>query len=371
MDFCFNHGEMKPCPECPPDQAEDGSPHTPLREAPPLKGGPHLQGQENPHPLDQYILNGNDLERMAGEAERHWPIPSLIGPGLSLLAGSPKSGKTGLALQLAWAIASGENALGSILTHQGDVLYVAAESSMNDLQTRKADVWPLDGWPERLSLVPGEAVAQYEDGAIYPLLERWRERAERPTLIVMDTFRALVDLRYKGRRQGGQTDDYSMMRPYWRYANEKVPVLMIHHTSQQMRDKVGHWQDRIAGTNGLVGATDANMLLDSTREGTYLRAQGRYIPESSFQLMNMGRTWATFDVIEALDNLGGRMKHVLGVVASLGGEATTAEVEEKSDLPPATTRQYLSRLASKGMLLRSERGRYVITQMLKDIADGR
>jgi hypothetical protein len=324
--------------------------------------------EEGEHPLDRLFLTFDQISERAQQDRRLWPIPSLIGPGLTLLAAPPKSGKTNLALQLAWSVASGDPALGSILTHQGDVLFIAAESSMQDLEARRKDVFGHCETPPSLLTVTGEAVAAY-DGSLHTLTERWRERVERPTLIVMDTLRALVDIRYKGSRQGGQTDEYKMLRPYWQYANEAVPILMVHHTSQRRLESGEHWQNQIAGTNGLVGATDANMLLQSDRDATFLRTWGRYIPESSHQLMRMGRTWQMFDALEVTDRLGGKMREVLNLFAEMGGEASVADVVRKSPLPETTTRTYITRLHNHGLLTRQARGRYVITELLNIVAN--
>lgn len=363
--YCPLHAELLPCPECRSDQP---LPPNPPPQAPYYVGGPEgLSGGES-HPLDRYLMSVDQVAAAAEADNRLWPIPSLIGPGLTLLAAPPKSGKTNLALQLAWSVASGDDALGGVMTHQGDVLFIAAESSMNDLHTRRQDIFGHCESPAGLRFVPGELVSDYE-GSLYQLTERWRQTVERPMLIVMDTLRALVDMRYRGRRNGGQTDEYAMLRPYWKYANEAVPILMIHHTSQRRLEEGEHWQNQIAGTNGLVGATDANMLLQATRDATFLRTWGRYVPETSYQLMRLGRTWQMFDAVAATQNLGDRMMYVLGLFADLGGTADVADVIARSSLAERTTRTYVTRLAQRGLLTRQSRGTYVMTEMLNIAAN--
>src|SRR5690606_9258812 len=65
-----------------------------------------------------------------------WAIPDLLPEGLTVLAGKPKCGKSWLALNIAFAVASGGQALGYINVQKGEVLYLALEDSPRRLQGR-------------------------------------------------------------------------------------------------------------------------------------------------------------------------------------------------------------------------------------------
>src|ERR1700690_2738347 len=75
-----------------------------------------------------------ELEAMDLPAPR-FACADLIVEGLSFLAGAPKLGKSWLALQLAIAVALGEEWLGK-KCDRGEVLYLALEDSRRRLQTR-------------------------------------------------------------------------------------------------------------------------------------------------------------------------------------------------------------------------------------------
>ena len=63
-----------------------------------------------------------------------WAVPGLLPEGVTLLAGSPKIGKSWLALGIAVAVATGGIALGTIPVDPGEVLYLALEDTQRRLQ---------------------------------------------------------------------------------------------------------------------------------------------------------------------------------------------------------------------------------------------
>lgn len=76
-------------------------------------------------------------------------VPGYIVEGLTLLAGKPKAGKSYLALNIAYAIATGGQVLGAEV-EQGDVLYLALEDNERRLQRRLDQIEPFRDKPKRL-----------------------------------------------------------------------------------------------------------------------------------------------------------------------------------------------------------------------------
>lgn len=313
------------------------------------------------------ILGGAQIEQMAAQSgRREWCVPGLIPPGLTLFAGQPKLGKTTFALDLAWNVSSGNDALGNVLTHQGDVLYVAAETGASELKDRADETWPDEAWPSALSVIPMDVLKDVGSQPLYPIFEEWFVKAERPALLVMDTFSALIALRQDENERGrAQTADYKALRPYMQWASlRNVAVLVLHHTNQRRLESGEDWMNSIAGTNGLVGAADTVMLLRRQREeGLELLAKGRYLPESEWTIVTRGRRHVLYDPVRSTERLGDRMKHILDVVASNGGEAETGVIIEQSGMHPSTVKSYLHRLVERDVLVRMERGWYRLTGM--------
>jgi predicted ATP-dependent serine protease/predicted transcriptional regulator len=294
---------------------------------------------------------------------REWCVPGLVPPGLTLFAGQPKLGKTTFALDLAWNVASGNDALGNVLTHQGDVLFVAAETGASELKDRADETWPDEAWPSALSVIPMDVLKDLGVQPLYPVFEEWYVNATRPALLVMDTFSALIGLRQAEDRGRPQTADYRALRPYMQWAAQRnVSILVLHHTNQRRLEAGEDWMNSIAGTNGLVGAADTVMLLSRHREeGLSLRAKGRYLPESEWTVVTKGRRHILYDPVATTERLGDRMKHILDVIASNGGEAETSAIIEQSGLHPSTVKSYLHRLVQRDVLVRLERGWYRLT----------
>ena len=90
-----------------------------------------------PDPPKRYSISAAEL---ALKSFPHIPfvIPGYIAPGLTLLAGKPKIGKSWMALGWAWAVAAGGKAMSAIQAEQGGVLYLALEDNERRLKKRLA-----------------------------------------------------------------------------------------------------------------------------------------------------------------------------------------------------------------------------------------
>lgn len=302
-------------------------------------------------------------------------MPGLLPPGATLLFGPPKLGKTTLAMDLAWSVASGNDALGAAMTHQGDVLYVAAETTSADLVTLHEELFPDDVWPDRLSVLPLESFKDLGDQPLYPLFEGWAASVPAPSLLIVDTVQKVLWARQKiNPTMRAQTQDYEALRHLQEWAaSRSLSVLLIHHTNQRTLEKDEDWQNKAAGTSGLVAATDTNMMLARDGDTLLLKAQGRNLPEQEWYVSRHGRRMVLFDMVQASPRTGDRMKAVLSAVAACGGRATVSEVveaaatmgrsadtPERDYLQPDTVRQYLRRAVKRGLLVQQERGVYEV-----------
>src|SRR5258707_14405819 len=66
----------------------------------------------------------------------NWAVEGMLPEGCIFFAGRPKLGKCWFVLQLALAVASGENAFENFPVSRGDVLYLALEDTRRRLQSR-------------------------------------------------------------------------------------------------------------------------------------------------------------------------------------------------------------------------------------------
>jgi len=243
------------------------------------------------------------------------PIPyaveRVLPSGLTILAGSPKAGKSWVALDICLAVAIGGPALSALPTNKGCALYLAREDTYRRLQSRMALIMggTMDA-PKCLEVIPQEQDwPGGEEGLAY--LTEWAEECGDPRLVVMDTIAKIEPDMGEDRTRGAYTGNYSMMARYKTWADQhNCAVLMIHHDRKTANgqspkgDSDGWMTDdpftRISGTRGLTGAADTLMFLENkrgTREGR-LHVTGRDVVEQALGLHKVGPLWACIDLPE-------------------------------------------------------------------------
>jgi RecA-family ATPase len=231
-----------------------------------------------------------------------WAVHGLLPTGLSILAGSPKVGKSWVCLDLSCAVALGGPALGEIATTQGDVLYLAREDTNRRLQSRLAYVMggDLDAVPDSLEVVAAETDWVGGEEGIANLTE-WAEEVRSPRLVVVDTLGKVEPELGEERRSGNAySGNYSMMARYKQWADTyNVSLVMVHHDRKQMAgvsQKQGMEHDpfsKISGTRGLTGAADTLLFLETVRGSgeAQLHVTGRDVAEQSIEMTKVGALW--------------------------------------------------------------------------------
>ena len=198
-------------------------------------------------------------------------VDGLFAQGLYILGGSPKVGKSWLALQLCLAVCTGTPFLGRE-THQGEVLYLALEDGPQRLHSRA------------LRLTRTATAGLYHCGQALPIgqgLEQQLECAleEHPgiRLIILDTLQKVRIESGNGMSYAADYRDASALKSVAdRY---HICLLAIHHL-RKLPDEDPF--NRLSGTNGLSGAADGSLVLLRTKrqENTaVLSATGRDIED--------------------------------------------------------------------------------------------
>ena len=224
-------------------------------------------------------------------------VHHLLPSGLTIMAGSPKAGKTWCALSFSLGVACGGPALSCIPTTQGSVLHLAREDNYRRLQSRIDLLMGGSPAPSKLELVPTEE--DWIGGEIgLANMEEWAEEVGDPRLVVIDTLAKVEPEMGEDGRRGAYAGNYSMMARYKAWADmHNVAVLMIHHDNKTKPDRTDGWMDdpfsAISGTRGLTGAADTLLFLESkrgAREGR-LHVTGRDVAEQSLELYKSGPIW--------------------------------------------------------------------------------
>lgn len=177
-------------------------------------------------------------------------VQGLIAPGLYILAGAPKTGKSWLSLDMCMAVSNGES-LWNQETIKSDVLYLALEDAERRIQ-------------QRLQLLSdGEVGNIYFATEVEPIgdgferqITSYLENNQNIKMVVVDTF---------GKARGGKVckcgyiEDYAVMSSIKKLAMRfDIAVVLVHHTRKKESNDI---MDMISGTNGIFGCADGGMVL--------------------------------------------------------------------------------------------------------------
>lgn len=191
-------------------------------------------------------LEGAEIKRPVMVVENLLPV------GLTILAGSPKLGKSWLVLELACSVAQGTSFLHHP-TAQGDVLLLDLEGTPYRIKERLEQAG--FGFPDYLQISHD---APKLDEGFMDSLDYWWSCATLPRLIIIDT---IVKIRGEGKRssKNAYEADSEMFSPLQRFALEKgVSIVAVTHLrkSNHYNGTTEDWLERITGSMGLTGVSD-------------------------------------------------------------------------------------------------------------------
>lgn len=220
-------------------------------------------------------------EYLALEQKHHdWVIPGYVPkPGLVLLIGEPKAGKTSLAIQLALTLGRGEPFLG-IPTKPASVLYVQCDTSDLVWRTmlynyKKAGV-NLAGNTRFIH----PADQKYGLNIMTPeVTQYFREALEhsKPSVVILDVLREL---------HSSDEQDSTAMKIVVNHIMgifEGTSVIMLHHTRKLDPTVAVSPINASRGTSYIPGRADSIWLLHQSR----LYVTGRMAPATVRQLKRL------------------------------------------------------------------------------------
>lgn len=205
-------------------------------------------------------------------------IPGLLPVGLVVLAGSPKIGKSFLAMDLAYSVAAGETFL-DYDTEAGSVLFVALEDPQRRIY-------------ERLAARRGSGATDVPVTFLFPSqihidqlmdeVRAWRAATPNAKVVIVDTYG-----RVEIPRQGAESDYDHVTRvlgPVQQLAHElELSIVLIHHNRKSQVDG-GDRYDKVHGSVAMTAIPDATVMIDRERNqrDTLLSITGRDVPEREF-----------------------------------------------------------------------------------------
>jgi len=234
-------------------------------------------------------------------------VDTLISQGLHILAGSPKVGKSWLALWLAVTVAKGEPVWG-MQVKKGTTLYLCLEDSQLRIQNRLFGV--TEDAPASVHFCTESRILG--DG-LTEQLEQFLGEHPDTTLIIIDTLQMIRGTTY----DNTYANDYRDLSVLKHLADAHgVAILLIHHLRKEKADDVFN---RISGTTAISGAVDTSFTLVEEQRGSgraKLSCIGRDIEYRELELRrNTDNVWeVTADSDQHPELLG---DHVIFLISEL------------------------------------------------------
>ena len=186
-------------------------------------------------------------------------VPGLFTEGATVLAGSPKTGKSWLALGVAVSVAGGGKALGTIAVERREVLYLALEDGPRRLQGRLKKLVGASGRPYPTALHIAERCPRMDLGG-KEAVEDWLRLHQSAGMVVIDTFG-------KVRRPPGQNvygADYEAVGEMQRLGlDHGVAVVLVTHTRKKGANSADSEDplEEVTGSKGITAAADVVAVL--------------------------------------------------------------------------------------------------------------
>ena len=182
-------------------------------------------------------------------------VDTLLSQGLHILAGSPKVGKSWLALWLSVMVAKGEPVWG-MSVKQGTTLYLCLEDSVLRIQNRLFEI--TEDAPSSVHFCTECALIGQ---GLEEQVETFLTAHPDTVLVIIDTLQMV-----RPARDTTYANDYRDLSALKQIADAHgIAILLIHHLRKESADDVFN---RISGTTAISGAVDSSFTLVEERRGS-------------------------------------------------------------------------------------------------------
>lgn len=181
-------------------------------------------------------------------------VDVIIAKGLVVLSAKSKIGKSWLALQLALAVASGEDFLG-FNTTQGDVLYIDLENTESITQSRLTTLLNGSEPPDNLVII--NDYSTMNDSFMADITEYLEEHRD-VSLVIVDVFQKIK--KAKKANQSDYDDIYESFAPLKELVGKyNISLILIMH-NRKMDDPTDPFSN-ILGSTAIMGASDEVLVI--------------------------------------------------------------------------------------------------------------
>ena len=209
-------------------------------------------------------------------------VDGIIYPGLHILSGDPKIGKSWMMLDMCLSVAKGEDFLGR-KTEQGQVVYMALEDTFISLQSRMYELTDEPSENLFFTLLANSIGNGLEDD-----LRECKKMFPQLKMIVIYTLQKIRDT--VETKYGADYRELSVLKSI---ADQlEIAVVLVHH-NRKARDS--NPNNLISGTNGIAGCADGLLVFTRSGENAELHISGRGAPALELNLKRKNAKWILLD----------------------------------------------------------------------------
>lgn len=284
--------------------------------------------------------------------QTQWIVPELLPEGLTILVGKRKSGKSWLALNLANAVAEGDDLFEKFEgVDEGSVFYAAFEDVPGRMQLRQRMV---NHDPSNSNLTI--SVFPPRAPALIDKLNKWADAEANPRLVILDVLQMAWPV---NERITNYERTYDILaKTFGGFANDRhVAIVAVHHpTKGKNQDPL----DSIRGA-GIAEAADTLWVLkrDPVEPHADLYVVGRDIEEEQLLAIEFSRGKWT-----AVDNVNPSHQAIRMVIVAAGGKGLTPKeaydrlAKNGSTLTYEYVKKTLLRMKKHGKMIGDQNSRY-------------
>ena len=209
-------------------------------------------------------------------------VDGMIYPGIHILSGDPKIGKSWMMLDMCLAVAKGEDFL-KRKTERGQVVYMALEDTFVSLQSRMYEL--TDEPSENLFFT---MLANSIGSGLEEDLQECKKMFPDLKMIVIDTLQKIrnnIDTKY-----GTDYRELSILKSIADRLG--IAIVLVHH-NRKAHDP--NPNNLISGTNGIAGCADGLLVFTRNGENAKLHVSGRGAPSLELNLKREKSKWILLD----------------------------------------------------------------------------
>ena len=220
------------------------------------------------------VIDGESLLALDVEPPR-FIVAKLIPTGLHLLAGSPKIGKSWLALWLCHQVSTGQK-VWEFDTQKCGTLYISLEDTRDRLHLRLSRIAEHGSKDTRFTTNAGNLT-----GNLLTQIESFMKDYPDTGLIIIDTFQRIRDIE----AESTYANDYREIAKIKAIADKyRIAILLVHHLRKAPDSDPFNM---VSGSTGLIGAVDSIYVLEKAKRienAAVLHVTGRDIEDMQIKL---------------------------------------------------------------------------------------